>query len=189
MRLPPLDPQNLSPRQAEIFEAIASGPRGGVRGPLAVWLHRPELAATAQALGAYCRYGSSLPPILSELAILVTARIWSSEYEWAAHKPFALEAGLAPTTIDAIRDRERPEFSDPRQAAVHDFALELNTARFVREDTYAAAARALGDDGVVDLVGILGYYTLISMTINAFEVPPPAGATPEMAPGGQSHDH
>lgn len=183
MRLGPPDIDTLTDRQREIHDAIASGPRGGVRGPLAVWLNRPELAARAQALGAYCRYDTLLDPILSELAILVTARVWSSEYEWAAHKPFALKAGLAPEIIEAIAARREPVFTDERQRAVYAVSSELNATRFVSQSTYDMARKALEEPALVDLVGILGYYTLISMTINAFEVPPPAGSTPEMSEG------
>lgn len=176
------DLSSLSARQREIYEAIASGPRGGVRGPLAIWLHRPELAANAQSLGAYCRYGSSLSPKLSELAILVTARVWSSEYEWLVHKPIALAAGVPEDVVLAIKERRTPTFDDPAQAAVYAFATELNRDKQVSEETYRAAVTALGEQGVVDLVGILGYYTLISMTINAFDIDPPAGVEPEMTP-------
>ena len=183
MRLSPPDPGTFSERQRAIHEAIASGPRGGVRGPLAVWLHRPELADRAQALGAYCRYDTLLEPALSELAILVTARVWSSEYEWAAHKPFALKAGLSPEIIEAIRDRREPEFTDDRQASVYAVATELNATRFLSPATYDRAIATLGEEVLVDLVGILGYYTLISMTINVFEVPAPEGTTPEMTGG------
>src|SRR5690348_8018369 len=108
MRLPQLEHDQMDDEQKRVHAIIASGPRGGVRGPLAVWLNRPKLAETAQALGAYCRYGSSLEPRLSELAILTMARLWSSEFEWWAHKPVALKAGLAPDIVDALRRGETP---------------------------------------------------------------------------------
>ena len=179
MRMVAPDPSSLSECQREIYEAIASGPRGGVRGPLAIWLHRPELAANAQALGAYCRYGTSLSPRLSELAILVTARVWSSDYEWLVHKPIAIKAGVPEEVVLAIKERRTPTFDDPALAAVHAFASELNRDKQVSEATYRAAVAAIGEEGVVDLVGILGYYTLISMTINVFDIAPPAGFEPD----------
>ncbi len=175
-RLAPPDPGAYTPRQKEIHDAIAGGPRGGVRGPLAVWLHRPELAAAAQALGRYCRYDTLLPPHLSELAILVTASAWKAEYEWAAHAPIALKAGVPEAAIEAIRRGERPDLPDETMAATHAFAVEMTASRQVSDANYARAAAALGKEGVVDLVGILGYYGLISATLNAFRIPAPDGA-------------
>ncbi len=178
-RLPPIDPQQLNDAQRVVYDRIANGPRKGVRGPLAIWLHRPELAECAQALGRYCRYDSCLEPRLSELAILLMGRHWLAEYEWAAHKPFALEAGLAPEIIDAIRDGKSRAFRKPMR--------RWFIASFVNCTIPAALATAstkfielLGNDAAVDLVGIAGYYTLISMTIKVFEVPPPAGVAPEL---------
>lgn len=172
-RLETPDPDTLSPEQRKVHEAISSGPRGGVHGPLGVWLWRPELASRAQALGCYCRYDSSLPPRLSELAILITARYWSAEFEWSHHKQPALDAGLDPHIVEAIRQRKTPEFSKDDEKAVYDFSTELQNNRVVSNPTYNKAIELLGQDAVVDLVGILGYYSLISMTINAFEIDAP----------------
>ncbi|WP_233838288.1 carboxymuconolactone decarboxylase family protein [Paraburkholderia sp. ZP32-5] len=174
-RIADLDPGQMSAAQRRVYDAIASGPRKGVRGPLAVWLHRPELAEHAQALGSYCRYDTSLPPRLSELAILTLARVWSSEYEWYAHKPFALEAGLGADVIEAIRTNTEPPFAQADEAAVHAFLTELHRDRKVSDAVYAEAVERLGEAGVIDLVGLAGYYTLISMTINVFQVTQPAG--------------
>jgi 4-carboxymuconolactone decarboxylase len=151
-----------------------------VRGPLAVWLHRPELAATAQALGRYCRYETTLPPRLSELAILVLGRTWSAEYEWWAHKPIAIKAGLAEAVADAIRDRRPPPFEREDEALVYEFMTTLHAERAIPDALYARATALLGTDGVIDLVGIAGYYTLISMTIKVFNLMPPAGSPCEM---------
>ncbi|WP_339437422.1 carboxymuconolactone decarboxylase family protein [Pseudomonas sp. EL_65y_Pfl1_R32] len=179
-RLTPVDPNNLTDSQRPVYDRIANGPRKGVRGPLAIWLHRPELAECAQALGRYCRYNTCLDPRLSELAILLMGRHWLAEYEWAAHKPFALEAGLAPNIIDAIRDVQLPAFENADEALVYRFITELHAKRAISDSLYAEFTELLGTDAAVDLVGIAGYYTLISMTIKVFEVPPPAGATPEL---------
>jgi len=168
---PALD--TLSPEQREVHESISSGPRGGVHGPLGIWLWRPELASRAQALGRYCRYDSSLPPRLSELAILTTARHWSAEFEWVHHKQPALDAGLEPDIIEAIRQAKTPKFSNDDEQAVYDFSVELQNNRVVSNETYNKAIELLGQKSVVDLVGLLGYYALISMTINAFEVDAP----------------
>lgn len=177
-RLPAPDPANYNLRQQEIHAAIASGPRGGVRGPLAIWLHRPELAARAQDLGRYCRYDTVLDPKLSELAILVAGRVFASEYEWQVHKKFALKAGLAAEIIEAIRQNERPAFDDPAEEVVHDIARAALETRHVEDILYARAIEVLGEAALVDLVGVLGYYSLISLTINIFRIPP-LGDDPE----------
>lgn len=182
-RIADLDPDQMTPAQRSAYDAIASGPRQGVRGPLAVWLHRPELANHAQALGRYCRYETSLPPRLSELAILVLARVWGSEYEWYVHKPIALAAGVSPGVVEAIRTYAPPAFDDQAEAAVHAFLTALHRDRKVSDAVYADAVAQLGEAGVVDLVGVAGYYTLISMTINVFEVAPPAGVPDELGAG------
>lgn len=174
-RHPELDESRLTPEQRAVFDAIRSGPRGKVEGPLRVWLQSPELASRAQALGAFCRYGTSLPPRLSELAILVTGAHWRSGFEWAAHAPIALAAGLPAELIEAIRTGGKPVFPDRETAAVWRFANELTARRTVSDAVFAEARAVLGTGGVVELVGILGYYTLISMTINVFEVPLPPG--------------
>ena len=179
-RLPALDPATLTPEQKAVFDAIAAGPRGRVQGPLAVWLHSPGLADNAQRLGAFCRYGTSLEPRLSELAILVTGRAWGAQFEWAVHKPIALQAGLSEAVVDAIRNRSTPPFEHEDERVVHDFAMTLHLDRKVPQALYADAVRVLGTVGVVDLVGILGYYTLISMTINAFNVPLEGSQVPEL---------
>lgn len=179
-RIPPLDLEALNPRQREVYDAIASGPRGRVRGPLAIWLHRPDLADRAQALGRYCRYDTSLPPRLSELAILATARVWMSEFEWAAHKPIALKAGVSGEIVEAIRTGQDPVFDQADENIVYRFSVMLHTQRKVSDEVYDRAVEVLGRDAVVDLTGLLGYYTLISMTINVFEVPPPDGLAPEL---------
>ncbi|MBB3013220.1 carboxymuconolactone decarboxylase family protein [Cupriavidus alkaliphilus] len=180
-RLKPLKPEELTPEQQEVHAAIASGPRGQVRGPLAMWLHRPGLANRAQALGQYCRYDSSLPPRLSELAILVMARTWMSEFEWWAHKPIALKAGVAEEVVEAIRTGQEPVSGNEDEQVIYEFLTVLHATRNVPDALYQRAMVVLGKDRVVDLVGLAGYYTLISMTINVFGVVPPDGSAPELA--------
>lgn len=175
-RLPDIDLVALSPEQRRIHDAILAGPRGVVEGPLRVWLTSPGLADTAQQLGAFCRYGTSLPPRLSELAILVTGAFWRAGFEWAVHAPIALKAGVASDIAEAIRTGAEPTFAAEDEAAVYRFSVELHRSHVVSASTYARAIAVLGETGVVELVGILGYYTLISMTITAFEVPLPDGA-------------
>ncbi|UUX50883.1 carboxymuconolactone decarboxylase family protein [Nisaea acidiphila] len=173
-RIPELDPDTLSEDQKRVYDEIASGPRGGVRGPLAVWLRRPGLADRAQALGRYCRYDSSLSPRLSELAILTTARIWDAAYEWAAHVPHAEKAGLSKAVIDALKEDREPTFESEEEAVIYEVTRRLNLDRRLSDDLYQRAERVLGLERLVDLVGVLGYYSLISMTLNAFEIEVPA---------------
>ncbi len=175
MRLPDIVVENLLPEQRRVYDAILSGPRGVVQGPLRVWLNSPELADRAQALGAFCRFGTVLPPRLSELAIITAGAYWKAGFEWAVHAPIALKTGLDPQAVEAIRKGEQPGFERPDEAAVHAFAHELLHNRKVSDATYQRAEQELGGRALVDLVGILGYYGLISMTIVAFEVPVPEG--------------
>jgi 4-carboxymuconolactone decarboxylase len=177
-RMPHIDPAKLTPAQQKVYDAITSGPRGAVRGPLAVWLTSPDLADKAQNLGAFCRYGTSLPPRLSELAILVTGAHWQAGYEWFAHAPIAVAAGVSPAAVEAIRKNEVPVDLKPDEQLVYAFSTELWRNRRVSDATYHAAKAKFGEQAVVELVGVLGYYTLISMSIVTFDVPLPPG-TPE----------
>ncbi|MFO1118083.1 MAG: carboxymuconolactone decarboxylase family protein [Beijerinckiaceae bacterium] len=175
-RIPDIDPATLTPEQKRIHDEIVSGPRGKVEGPLRVWLTSPGLADRAQALGAFCRYGTSLDQRLSELAILVTGAYWRAGFEWHVHAPIAIKAGLDAAAVEAIRVDKVPKLERDDEKAVYAFARELLTTRRVSDETYAMAESTLGRLAVVDLVGVLGYYGLISMTINAFDVPLPPGA-------------
>ena len=170
-RYPKLDESALSVDQQAIHDDIVNGPRGAVVGPLRVWLQSPGLAKQAQALGQYARYDSVLPQVLSELAILVTARYWSSGFEWSHHVPIALDAGVPSDAVDVISRAKRYAFEDAEMQAVFDFAVELHLLKNVSDATYDKASTLLGQQACVDLVGICGYYTLISMTINVFDVP------------------
>lgn len=176
MRILDWKPEDLTPAQRKVHDAIVAGPRGRVVGPLRVWLMSPELAERAQELGAFCRYGTSLSPRLSELAILVTGAFWQAGFEWHAHAPIALKAGIAADAIEAIRLGREPKFAREDEQAVYQFSRELWTRRRVSDTAYQRLAALLGANTVVELVAILGYYGLISMTINAFEVPLPEGA-------------
>ena len=172
-RLPDIDPDNLTAPEQRVWDAIASGPRGKVEGPLRIWLKCPDFAERAQALGAYCRFGSTLPPRLSELPILVTAAYWNAGFEWCVHAPIARKAGLSEAAIEAVREGRAPHFEFEDEAAVYVFSSELTAKRHVSPETFQQALRTLGGRAVIDLVGVLGYYALISMTIVAFEVPLP----------------
>jgi len=182
MRISTIAPETMTPEQKRTAEEAASGKRGRMPAPLRAWIHSPEFGARAQRLGEFLRYDTSLGPVLSELAILVTARHWTSHYEWFVHKREALKAGLTPEVIDAIAARRRPSFDDPRAVAVYDYAIALTGTRNVPLPVHDAAVAALGEAGTVELVGVLGYYALVSMTLNAFDIGLPEGETPELLP-------
>jgi 4-carboxymuconolactone decarboxylase len=175
-----LDRNEMTKAQLKVVEAAIAGKRGTAPPPLLAWLHSPEMAQRAQHLGEFVRYDTSLPPHLSELAILVTARFWTSHYEWYAHKRESLKAGIEPAVIDAIAKRERLELVDPKARAVYDFSRALHETHAVPEPVFALATKELGRQGVVELIGILGYYTFISMTLNAFEIGLPEDEKPEL---------
>jgi 4-carboxymuconolactone decarboxylase len=178
-----IDLAALNARQRAAHDAILAGPRGVVEGPLRVWLLSPDLADRAQSLGAFCRFGTTLAPDLSELAILVTGAFWRAGFEWHVHAPIAERAGIAPAAIEAMRTGKTPDLKG-EQEIVYRFSRTLLETHAVEDDIYEAAVRALGLTGVVELVGLLGYYSLISMTIKAFKVPVPEGA-PEPFDGAQ----
>lgn len=177
-RLPEVSLESLTPEQKTVAEHIMGGPRGSVRGPFKILLHSPPLADCAQALGAYVRYGARIPWKLRELAILVTAYHWRAQYEWYAHETEARKAGLADAIIDAVKKGQRPAFSDPAEETIYDFASELYATRRVSEKTWKKAHDLLGDQGVVDLGGLLGHYNLIAITLNIFDVAVPGGGKP-----------
>jgi 4-carboxymuconolactone decarboxylase len=175
-RLALIDEAHMNDAQRALLEAIRSGPRGKSitpRGPFAVWLHAPELGNLAQALGSHCRYRTGLPARLSEFAILCTARLWRAQYEWFAHAPMAENAGVRPKTIEDLRAGRTPKSAPKDERAIHAFVQELYKSSRVSERTYARVHAFLGDAGTVELVGILGYYALISMTLNVFRMLPP----------------
>src|SRR4051794_1165734 len=157
-RFKTLSADEMTPEQRRVAEAIASGPRGGLRGPFNALLRSPELADRAQKLGEYIRYNSSLPPRLNEFAILITAREWGSEYEWHAHHPLAMKGGLDPAIAAALADGKEPAGMKPDEAIVYRFCRELLATRNVGDETYTLAKEALGERGVIDLVGVTGYY-------------------------------
>ena len=178
-RLPLPNYGHLSADQKRVYDGIAAGPRGSVRGPLAIWLNRPELADAAQNLGRYCRYECSLPKKLRELAILTTARIWDAEFEWAAHVDHARNAGVSEDIIHALRNDQEVPLTTEAETVVYCVTQKLNTTRALPDDLYQQAHEILGRDQLVDLIGLLGYYALISMTIKAFDIDPNELNTPQ----------
>ena len=149
---------------------IEEGPRGSVVGPLKCWINNPKFAASAQELGKYARYESSLPPILSELAIITTGRCWSSHFEWEQHAPLAEKNGIKKKDINKIAYAVRPIFKEQKLQVVYDFSAEININKKVSDELYRKTYNLLGQNSIIDIVAICGYYNLISMTINTFEI-------------------
>jgi 4-carboxymuconolactone decarboxylase len=169
----------MSEAQRRVHDSIAGGPRGGVRGPFQVLLRSPELADRVQKLGEHLRYNSSLPARLNEFAILINARFWGSHYEWYAHRPFALKGGLKSSIADDVAAGRRPAGMQADEAVVYDFCSTLHREHAVDDALFERAKAALGEQGVVDLIGVSGYYTLVSMVLNVAEVPLPEGVKAE----------
>jgi 4-carboxymuconolactone decarboxylase len=179
-RIPLFPLERMTEEQQRVYDAVVSGPRGVVVGPLRAALHRPELADKWQQFGEILRYRTSLPPRLSELAVIVTARHWTSQLEWQQHAPAALKGGLGKDIVEAIRDGKRPIFSKDDEEAVYDYALQLHEKKAIDEKTYQRTLGIVGVLGVVELTALIGYYTMVAMTLSAHEVPLPAGAAPEL---------
>ena len=177
-RMRELQPDQLTPEQRRVYDEMVAGPRGTVPAPHQVWLVNPGFCDPAQKVGAYCRYGSTLPMHLSELAILVVGRHWKANYEWWAHSRIAREHGVPDAIIEAIRTGAEPDFTgaDPRSGIVYRAAKEMLETQRLSDATFAEAERELGRAGVLDVVGIVGYYCLISLTLNVFEVGTPDGS-------------
>jgi 4-carboxymuconolactone decarboxylase len=178
-RLALIQEAQMNEAQRALLASLRAGPRGQSitsRGPFAVWMHAPELGELAQKLGAYCRYRTALPPRLSEFAILCTAWTWRAQYEWYAHAPMAERAGVKPGTIADLRAGRAPKSAPKDERAIYAFVRELYKTRRVSERTYKRLHAFLGDAATVELVGILGYYAFISMTLNVFRMMPPADA-------------
>jgi len=175
MRLPLLDPKNLSAEQRKLWERIASGPRGGVRGPYFALLHSPSLCEGFEAVGRFLRYECAVPPHLRELAILVVARRWRAQYEWFAHAKIAAKEGIAAEVIEAIRRGQTPTFAKDDERVLYEFVHELLREGFVGDARYNAAHALLGVTGMVDLLGFIGQYNSIALILNAFEIGLPDG--------------
>jgi 4-carboxymuconolactone decarboxylase len=172
-RLGPIETRHMTPAQQEAAQTIINGPRGALYGPFVPLLRSPELMDHAQRLGEYLRYRSALGTRLSELAILVTARHWDQQVEWAIHAPVAAQAGIGAAMIEDIAYARRPAGMSEEEAAVYDFSRELNRNKRVPDPVYAKALALFGERGVVDLMAINGYYTFLAMVMNAAQTAAP----------------
>jgi 4-carboxymuconolactone decarboxylase len=179
-RLGPIPPEQMSDAQRAAAQAIIDGPRGALYGPFVPLLRSPELMEYAQRMGEYLRYRSAIGVRLSELVILVVAREWNQQVEWAIHAPIAAQAGIPPQLIDAIARRRRPDDMLVDEAVVHDFCIELQREKRVSDRVYNEALALFGEQGVVDLMGLNGYYTLLAMVMNAAQTAVPASVAAPM---------
>ena len=179
-RFSPLHPERMSPEQKRVADVIQGGPRGGLRGPFNALLRSPELADRVQKVGEYIRFHSSLPARLNELAILIIARKWTAQFEWYAHHQFAMKAGLDPAIGAAIAEGKRPNHMQDDEAAIYAFCTELLEATQVSDAAFRAVADRFGEQGVIDLIGALGYYSLVSMVLNVDRYPLPQGIEPPL---------
>jgi len=170
-RLKDIPDEAMNDEQRALRDAIFAGPRGKrpkLNGPFAIWLHAPQTGIVAQALGAHVRFKTSLSPRLSEFAICATGAIWRAQYEWYMHAPMAERAGVKPETIADLRAGRAPKRAPKDERALYDFIKELYRTRRVSDGTYKRVHAFLGDQGMVEFAATLGYYVLISMTLNIF---------------------
>jgi 4-carboxymuconolactone decarboxylase len=181
-RLPPIPAEAWTAEQRRVADGIVGGPRGGLRGPFPAMLRSPEVAERFQKLGEYLRFNSSIPAALNELAILVTAREWSAQYEWYAHHLLAMKAGLPAPIAQAVAEGRKPDGMDADQAIVWTFCSELHRTKQVSDATYAAARDRFGERGVIDLIAVSGYYVAVAMTLNVAQVPLPPGVPVPLKP-------
>jgi len=185
-RFPIIQPADMTAEQKKLFDTIVGGPRaqnygsdpaGHVlrSGPFNAWLRSPEFGLKLQAVGEQIRFHSSIPRSLNEFAILITAREWTSQYEWYAHHILAMKAGLDPQIAEDLANGKRPANMKEDEAAVYDFLIQLHRTKKVDDAAFNRVKALYGEQGVIDLVGVSGYYVAVSMTLNVAEVPVPEG--------------
>jgi 4-carboxymuconolactone decarboxylase len=181
-RFKPLTYETMTPEQKQLTEHILNSERKSMGGPFNALLRSPEMGDLTQQLGAHIRFKTSLPHRLNEMAIIMTARVWTAQYEWYVHKALALQAGLKPAVADAIAEGKRPASMQPDEEVVYNFCTELLNTRQVSDATFQAAVKSFGERGVVDLIGATGYYQLVSALLNVDRYPLPPGVKPELKP-------
>ena len=181
-RMPPLDAAAMTDAQRKAAHELASGPRGGVKGPFIPLLRSPELMNRLQKVGEYLRFESSLQARISEFLMLIVARRWTQQFEWAVHLPLALKAGLNPDTAQSLAQGRRPVAMAADEAIAYDFFDELERGKGVCDATYMQAVERFGEPGVIDMLALVGYFTTVSMVMNVAHTPSPgAGAVEPLA--------
>ena len=180
-RMPPIPADKLTPAQRNAIAEFKTARGAEISGPFVPLLRSPEVMTRARAMGDYLRFKSALPPRLSEFVILVTARRWTQQYEWNAHQPLALQGGVKADVVKAIAEGRRPEQMAADEDAVYTLVEEVDRNHSVSDATYARAIAAVGEQGVVDTLGLVGYYSMLAMVMNTARTPLPAGAAPGLA--------
>jgi 4-carboxymuconolactone decarboxylase len=176
-RMPPIPKEQWTDAQQKAAAEFAAARKQEVFGPFAVMLRSPEVMLRASAMGDYMRYRTVLPPRLNELIILITARHWTQQFEWHMHQPTALKAGLPADIVNAVAEGRRPAAMAEEEAIVHDFAIELLRSQNVSDAVYAMAVSRFGEQGVIDMVGVAGYYSFLSMMMNTARTAVPADSS------------
>ena len=184
-RYPELNPAQLTPQQKTMYDALIAGPRHSIEGPFNALLRSPELGNRLQRVGEYLRFDTTIPHNLNEFAILITATEWNCGFEWYAHYPLAIKAGLEASVAKDLQEGRRPAGMSADETMVYDFSTQLHRQHQVSDAVYKQMTDRFGEQGVTDLIGLLGYYDIVSMTLNVAEVHAPAGAgktLPEVPP-------
>jgi 4-carboxymuconolactone decarboxylase len=181
-RMPPIPADQLTDAQKRAIQEFKAARNADVSGPFVPLLRSPEVMSRARAMGDYLRFKSALPPRLSEFVILLTARRWTQQYEWKAHQPLALQAGVGRDVVSAIAEGRRPDKLSEDEDVLYTFCDELQRNQSVSDATYARAIARFGEAGVIDAVGITGYYTMLAMVLNTARTPLPDGGKPALAP-------
>lgn len=181
-RMPPIPAERLTEAQKKAIQEFEAARKTGLSGPFWPLLRSPEVLSRARAMGDYLRFTSVLPPRLSEFVIIITARQWTQNYEWDVHAPLAEKGGLKPSIIAAVAEGRRPDGMAEDEELLYTFCDELHRNRSVSDATYARAVKAFGEQGVIDVLGISGYYTMLAMVLNTARTPVPAGHTPGLLP-------
>lgn len=170
-RMPPLSREQMNAAQIAAADELIAGPRKGVKGPFIPLMRSPELLVRLQRVGEYLRFDSALTARVSEFATLVVARQWTQQFEWFTHAPLALKEGTSQETIEALRCGRRPPSMSEEEAMAYDFVVELTCTHGVSDATYAACVTTLGERVVIDLIGVVGYFALVSMVLNVAHTP------------------
>ena len=181
-RYPEMNPAQMSPAQKSMYDAIMAGPRHSIEGPFNAWLRSPDLGNRLQRVGEYLRFDTTIPHNLNEFAILITATEWHCGFEWYAHYPLAIKAGLGEAVAKDLQEGRRPAGMSADETMVYDFATQLHRQHTVSDAVYKAMVARFGEQGVTDLIGLLGYYDIVSMTLNVAQVSPPASAGKTLPP-------
>ena len=181
-RMPPIPADRLTDAQKRAIEEFKAARAVDISGPFVPLLRSPEVMSRARAMGDYLRFKSSLPPRLSEFVILLTARRWTQQYEWHAHMPLALQGGLKGEIVAAIAAGRRPAAMAADEEAIYQLWDEVQRNQGASDATYANARDRIGEQGIIDVLGITGYYTTLAMVMNTTRTPLPAGVEPPLAP-------